>query len=156
MLFCHFYIATNKYILTCGYAANFCPSKSNESHSGVCTENAMIGALILSKDSCSCITYWLVRSGWARLTVTRPLTCQPTLYCTPSTTLSAFPTKNNTPKPTQPPIQWEQGVCSWDVKWLRHEVDHSPESNVQANTTSGAKHLLPLYTLKKAQGKLCL
>jgi hypothetical protein len=32
---------------------------------------------------------------------------------------------------TQPPIQWVPETLSLGVKWLRHEVDHSPPSSAE-------------------------
>jgi hypothetical protein len=34
-------------------------------------------------------------------------------------------------RPTQPLIQWAPGALSLEVKWLGHEVDHSPPSNAE-------------------------
>jgi hypothetical protein len=33
--------------------------------------------------------------------------------------------------PTQPPIQWVQGVLSLGVNWQGHEADHSSETSVE-------------------------
>jgi len=46
-------------------------------------------------------------------------------------------------KPIQPPIQWILGVISPRVRWLRLEVDSSPQL-VPRSRISGAIPLLPL------------
>jgi hypothetical protein len=38
--------------------------------------------------------------------------------------------------PTHPPIQWELGAISWEVKWLGCEVDHSPACSAKVNILS--------------------
>jgi hypothetical protein len=54
--------------------------------------------------------------------------------------------------PTQPPIQWIPGALSLDVKWPRHDVDHSPPSSAKVKN---AKHYTSTPPIRLHDMVLC-
>jgi len=89
-----------------------------------------------------------------------PLSCQPSPHSTvpPVQHHLHFQQKILQPNPNPISLLFNgyQGFVHGGVKWPRCDADHSPQSNVQVNTTSGPKHHLPLYTLMNSQRKLYL
>jgi hypothetical protein len=48
---------------------------------------------------------------------------------------------------TKPPIQWIPGALSLEVKWLGHEVDHSPPSSAEVKKNAWSYTSTPLIHL---------
>jgi hypothetical protein len=47
------------------------------------------------------------------------------------------------PRPTQPLVQWVQRVLSAKMKWLGHEIGHSPTSRAEIKMGEAVTLLLP-------------